>query len=137
MRPKTPLTATALTLATLLVLSSAAQVAAAVVCVGMDGHIDVEPFFQACCMSDAVGARGPASGLSPAGSECGDCTDVQLKAPPYRPQGDVLNQAAGDSGCVVCSLCSNRWRPARSADATATDQRWQVLVPLTAVVLLI
>jgi hypothetical protein len=136
MRPKHFLTAMALTLAALLVLSSATQVATAVVCIGPDGHIDIESIFQGCCSSGPAGARSNAAALSATGSDCGDCTDVQLKAAPLRPKQSQLSQPDNDEGSLVISLCSSSGLATPTADAADMDQHWQSLAPLTTVVLL-
>jgi len=136
MRPKHLSTATALTLAAMLVLSSATQVATAVVCIGLDGHIDIESIFQGCCISGTTAAQSDAAELSATGSGCGDCTDVQLKAPPLRSKETQLSQPDIDAGCLLCSLCSRSGLTTRTADAADMDQHWQTLAPLTTVVLL-
>jgi hypothetical protein len=78
MRPKRLMTATALTPAALLVLSSATQVAGAVVCTGMDGHIDIEPISEGCCIPSAATSRGDAVEPSIADSGWGHGTAVVL-----------------------------------------------------------
>ena len=135
-RPKHTMTATALTLAALLVLSSATQVAGVVVCVGLDGHIDIESIFEGCCVSGPAGARGDAAELSASDSACGDCTDVQLKAPPLRSKETLQFQPDGDAGCSLCSLCSSTGVATHTVAVTGMDQHWQSLAPLTTVVLL-
>jgi hypothetical protein len=134
-RPNDSMTATAITLAALLVLSSATQVVAVSVCVGQDGHVDIESVFDDCCISDAAGPRGDVPELATIGSGCGDCTDVQLKAPPLRSKETLHFQPDGDAGCSLCTLCSGAGIATRAADLTGMDQRRQTLAPLTTVVL--
>jgi len=136
MRPKHLVTATAVTLAALLVLSSATQVAAVVVCVGLDGHIDIESIFEGCCTSGAAEPRGDSNELSITDAECGDCTDVQLKAPPLRSKETQPFQPGSDTGCALCSLCSSAGAATRTADVAVMDQHWRALAPLSTVVLL-
>lgn len=135
-RPKHLSTATALTLAALLVLSSASEVAGVVVCVGLDGHVDIESISEGCCISDKVVSRSNAVELPATGSGCGDCTDVQLKAAPLKPKQSQLFQSDNAAGSLALSLCSSRGLATPTADAAEIDQHWQSLAPLATVVLL-
>jgi hypothetical protein len=136
MRPNHLTTATAMTLAALLVLSSATQVAAVVVCVGLDGHVDVESVFASCCMPSIARSVDDGSELSITGSTCGDCTDVQLEAPPLRSKETLQLQPDGDAGCsLLCSRCSGAGIAARTAQITGMDLRQQALALLTTVIL--
>lgn len=136
MRRKHLVAATAVTLAALLVLSNASQVATAVVCVGLNGHVAVESTFEGCCISYVAGVRGDDVELSTTGSSCGSCTDVQLKAQPLRSDETQPFQPGSDVGCAVCSLCFSAGAATRTADAIVLDQRWRALAPLSTVVLL-
>lgn len=130
------MTATACLLAAVLVLSSANQVAATVVCVGLDGHIDFEFIFEGCCISAPPGAGGENAELAPAGSTCGDCTDVQLKAPLLRSKELQLCQPNLGAGCIVCSVCSSSGLTVRATTVADMDQHWHSLALLSTVVLL-
>ena len=135
-RPKHLLTVTAFTLVALVALSSAAQMATVIVCVGPDGHIDIESVFEGCCISGGAGAHGDAAELSITASDCGDCTDFQLKVPPLKPKKDQLSQPGGDTGCALCTLCTHTEKTTRLADSIDKDQHWQTLATLSTVVLL-
>jgi hypothetical protein len=135
MRPKLLMTATALPLAALLVLSSAGQAAAVAVCVGLDGHIDVELLLESCCIADGAGPRGTAADLAITGAECGDCTDVQLKAPPLRSKKTPQLQPDGDAERRQCSWCSSTGVAIRTAQIIGMDQRRHALALLSTVVL--
>ena len=129
------MTATAFTLAAVLVLGSAAQLGIAVVCVGFDGHIDIESLLEGCCISGNSNDLQGNVGLVLAGSACGDCTDVQLKAPRLRSKESRLSAPGLSTGSIPCSRSSLSARSVRPADAADTDQRRQTLKPLTTVVL--
>jgi hypothetical protein len=135
-RPKHLLTVTALTLVALVALSSAAQMATVIVCVGPDGHIDIESIFEGCCISGGLGAQGDVAEPSITASDCGDCTDFQLEVPPLKPKKDQLSQPGGDAGCALCLLCAHAEKTTRLADRTDKDQHWQALATLSTVVLL-
>jgi hypothetical protein len=138
MRPRLLMTATACTLAALLVLSNAAQAGTAVVCVGFDGHIDIETLLEGCCISGTSGDQSGNAGLVPATSGCGNCTDVQLKAPPLKSKESHLSHPDLDSGCILCSLCCSGGSEARSeGTADRMDLHSRSLAPLSTVVLLI
>jgi len=130
------MTATACILAAMLVLSSATQIATAVVCIGLDGHIDIEYLLEGCCVSSTSSARIETVALAPASSSCGDCTDVQLKAPPLRFKESQLSQPEFDAGCIACSLCGSNAPMVRTTASADMDQHWHCLAPLSTVVLL-
>jgi hypothetical protein len=135
MRPKLLMTATALTLAALLVLSNAGQAAAIAVCVGQDGHVNVKSLVESCCISEPATAHGTAAELATSGAECGDCTDVQIKAPPLRSKDALQFLPDGDAGRPQCSLCSNMGVAIRTAQMAGMDQRRHALALLSTVVL--
>ena len=58
-----------------------------VVCVGADGHIDVESFFDGCCGPVAHDDHGAGVNLVMDGSSCGDCVDVHLRVVPLKTRG--------------------------------------------------
>jgi len=136
-RPRHPMTATICMLAAALTLGGAGQLDAVVVCVGPDGHIDVESFLDGCCTSATAGDKDGGAGPTLAGSACGDCADVQLTKPPLRTKRSHLSQPDHDAGCIPCSLCVGGGSRAPSADAAdRIDQHWRSLVPLSSIVLL-
>jgi len=122
-------------LAAVLVLSSAAQLGGAVVCLGLDGHVDVESLLEGCCISGTAGDPGEDAGLALAGATCGDCTDLQLKMSLLRSKGLHLTQQDLDADCVACSPRAVDGRSASFKNVSETDQRRQTLKPLTTVVL--
>ena len=132
------MTVTACILAAMLALSNAAQAGSAVICVGIGGHTDVESIFEGCCISIPSADPGGDADLTPAASGCGDCTDVQLKAPPLRSKEIHLSHPDLDSGCTVCSLSGNNDRSVPTAEVTdRTDEQSHSLNPLSSIVLLI
>lgn len=135
-RSKHPATATAFLLATLLVVSGAAQISAVVVCVGLDGHADVESLFDNCCLSDAGAACDDASDRSDADSACGDCTDLQVQERPLRSKEIQAVQPDSDGASPVCTPRSGSGVEIRTVDITGMDQHWRSLASLSTVVLL-
>ena len=75
-----------------------AQVGAAVVCVGADGHIDVESFFDGCCSPVLPDDHGPDVNVLVDGSSCGDCVDVQLRMVPLKTREGSLSFPALAAG---------------------------------------
>ena len=130
------MTATALILAMFLVLSNATQVAGVVVCVGLDGHVDIESIFDGCCISGPAGDRGDTTELSAADSGCNGCTDVQLKAPPLRSEEIQPVQPDRNAGCPACALLSATEIETRTTEGADSDQHWKTLTPIATVVLL-
>lgn len=135
-RPNHLMTAMALTLAVFLVLSNASQVAGVVLCVGLDGHVEIETIFDGCCVPGTAGSRGNTDDESVTDSACSDCTDVQLKAPPLRSKGPQSLQPGSDAKCVACSPCSESGIATCAADVTDMDQHSKALTGISTVVLL-
>jgi hypothetical protein len=129
-------TATALTLVAFLFLSNATQVAGVVICVGLDGHVDIESIFDGCCILGAPGDRGDSTELSANDSGCSDCTDVQVKAPPLRSKEFQPLQPDRNAGWPACPLPSGTEIATRTAEGADIDQHWKTLTPITTVVLL-
>ena len=101
-RLRPSMTATVCMLAAVLAVGGTAQFGIAVVCVGSDGHIEVESVFDDCC--------SPAASHDEAGARsCGDCEDVRLKVPHWRTKETQLSSPSivaevhtilsHDSGC--------------------------------------
>jgi hypothetical protein len=124
-------------LAAVLSLGYGAQVGATVVCVGADGHIDIESSIDDCCTP--APADGQRDGVKTAwsASSCGDCVDVQLKAPPFNPKKDRLSRIDLDCGRPLCESLSCRGCGRNSIDPSSRlDQHSRLLVSLSTVVLL-
>jgi hypothetical protein len=131
------MTATVCMLAMALALGGAAQLDSMVVCVGSNGHIDVESFLEGCCTLTASDNKSGGAGRTPAVSSCGDCADVQLKKPPLRSKRTHLSPPDLHAVCNLCSQCSGGGSMVRVSDASdRIDQRWRSLVPLSSIVLL-
>ena len=109
---------------------------AGVACIGVDDHVDVESLLDSCCIVVDSGIRGRGLTSVPANS-CGDCVDVQLRDSSFKSKRSFLSPPVDDDGCVLCALCCNGGREARSADAiNRMDQHSRSLSPLSTVILL-
>ena len=81
MKQQSTLTITAWILAGVLVFSGTAEMRAAVLCVGDDGHTDVEILASFCCAEGELPlTRELASNVIAANDHCGDCVDLSLEA---------------------------------------------------------
>jgi len=124
-------------LAAMLVLSNAAQIGAAVVCKGSDGHRDVESSVCSCCAVTALHDETLHDGSVPAGPSCSDCVDVPLRMPPLNPKASRLSppDIVGESRVLALS-CGMGCRDLLAVPAGVMDQHWQSLSHLSTVVLL-
>lgn len=121
----------------MLVLSTATQLGAAVVCVGFNGHIDLESILTGCCISGISGGQNRNAALVAGASTCGDCTDLQLDAPPLRLKESALHHPVLDADCTACSPGCGAVRAVGNADAFHDmDQHSQYLSALSTVILL-
>jgi len=136
MQPRHLMTATALTLVAFLFLSNATQVAGVVICVGLDGHVDIETVFDGCCVLSAQGALSDPADVEATDSGCSDCTDVQLKAPPLRSEGIQPFQPDRNAGCPAYALLSATEIETRTIEGDDIDQHWKTLTSISTVVLL-
>lgn len=74
-------TVTAWILTAVLVFSGTAEMRAAVLCVGDDGHTDVEILASFCCAEGELPlTRELASNVIVVNDHCGDCVDLSLEA---------------------------------------------------------
>jgi hypothetical protein len=117
------------------ILALTAQIGTGVVCVGTDGHVDVESGLEVCC-SPAASDHSAADGAALYGAEpdCGPCTDVLIRAAQHLTK-DVSH--IGLTAAPYASLTIEATRnTARTVEAVSSDQRRHSLVPLSSVVLL-
>lgn len=131
------MTVTACMLAAVLVLSNAAQIGAAVFCVGSDGHVDIESAVCACCTLTVSHDERVRSGLVPASPSCSDCVDVPLRMLSFKPKGTQFS--APLIFAEWCPLALNWGGGSRTALfvlGNQIDQHWQSLSSLSTVVLL-
>jgi hypothetical protein len=123
--------------AAVLVLSNVAQLGSAVVCVGSDGHVEVEPSVCACCAVTASHDERVPAGLAPASSSCRNCVDVPLRVPPLKPKAPQLSAAdINAESRTLASTCNGRSSFDFVVHVNHMDQHWQSLFPLSTVVLL-
>ena len=124
-------------LAVVFAVGGAAQLGAAVVCVGSDGHIGVESLLDQCCISAATLDDRGGSRLMSATSSCGDCVDVQLSVPLSKSRETRLCSSE-----IIAEVRS--FAPSRDSDCAELfalpslpiDQRPLSLAPVTTIVLL-
>jgi len=123
--------------AAVLVLSNVAQLGSAVVCVGSDGHVAVEPSVCACCAVTASHDERVPAGLAPASSSCSNCVDVPLRVSLLKPKAPQLSTADFNAeGRTLASACDGRSRFDFVVHVNHTDQHWQSLSSLSTIVLL-
>ena len=75
-------------------VGGAAQLGAAVLCVGVDGHVDVEYTLTGCCTSSATSPNQMVAATP--GSEpgsCGACVDLDITSPPLKDDKTQLSVA--------------------------------------------
>ncbi len=113
------------------------QIGGAVICVGADGHIDVESFFDGCCSPVAPGDHG--AGLTGVvnGSSCGDCVDVHLRMVPLKTRDGWLSSPNFNTGNRSITLkCGAVAGGRNAASHDGNDRRSLSLTLLSTVVLL-
>ena len=65
----------------------ATQLGAAVLCVGVDGHVDVEFTLAGCCASPPASLdQAAAVTLGPEAGSCGPCVDLDITSPPLKDE---------------------------------------------------
>ena len=108
-------TATVWALAVIITVSGTSLVGSLVLCVGSDGHADLEVALGQCCVGENT-ARGNADGASSTAlvDTCGSCADIDLDAtpltkerqrlePPHFVAMDVSGQATSCTARIVDS----------------------------------
>ena len=136
-RPKHSMTATVLTLAAMLALSNAAQLGSSVVCVGSDGHIDVETSICTCCSVPASHSESFHSELAPAIPSCSDCVDVPMSVPSNKSGTPLLSTPhIKAEGRMIALSSAGGCKTGLLFEANQMDQHWHSLSPLSTVVLL-
>jgi len=80
-------TATTWALVVIFTLGGAFQAGAAVLCVGADGHIDIEVALEGCCLT-SIQARDDSSGSAGVSldTSCGNCSDIRVDLEPLNKQ---------------------------------------------------
>ena len=136
-QPIHPVAATVLLLTAVLILGNVGQLGSAVICIGFDGHVDIESLLKGCCAPGTSSASTEGTLAAGFDSSCGGCTDLQLNYLPFTAQKYHWTQSDVDCGCVPrppsfsvcgtvrCSVC-----------ITETDQHAESLSVLSTVVLL-
>ena len=132
-RLRRPMTATVFMLVAVLVLSNAAQIGARVVCMGSDGHVDVEPSGCTCCAVIVSDDERFDDGLAPTSPSCSDCVDVPLRVPPLKSKApQLLTPDNCAEGRTIAPRCGGVFL----VHGNQVDQHWQSLSSLSTVVLL-
>jgi len=129
------MTATVLMLAAMLALSNAAQLGSSVVCVGSDGHIDVETVVCTCCSVPASHGESFHSELAPSIPSCSDCVDVPMSVPSDKSGTPLLSTPQAEGRMIALSIAGG-CRTGLLFPANQMDQHWQSLSSLSTVVLL-
>ena len=125
------------TFAALLVLSNAARLGVSVVCVGSDGHVDVEALICGCCSAPASAAGNVHPDLAAADPSCTGCVDVQMTVPYVETRTPTLSaRHINTAGRIVGPGCAGGCRTGPVVSGNPMDQHWRSLAPLSTVVLL-
>jgi hypothetical protein len=131
------MTAAICMLAAVVGLGGTAQLGAAVVCVGFDGHVDVESSPCTCCIANASHDEGVRFGQATTSPECSDCVGVPLKAPPFKSkEPQLFTPRMNAEGRTAARICDGGWRNNLLVPADPMDQYWRSLSLLSTVVLL-
>jgi len=126
-------------LAAALALGAAAQLGTVVVCVGSDGHTDVESSICtcSCCTVTSSHDERVHSGLVPASPSCSDCVDVPLRAAPLKSkESRFLPPNRHAKGLIRAQCCGGGCKNDLLVPVDYMDQHWQSLSSLSTVVLL-
>ena len=121
-----------------LALGGAVDVSAAVLCIGFDGHVDVEYLLAGCCLSNQPSPDQPAVGTLASGApDCGACVDLQVDDPTLRCEKQPI--PAPEAGAANnCSQGHVNWsQKCRPFLADRFDHQSEALSPLSTIVLLI
>ena len=129
-------TATTWALVVIFTLGGAFQAGAAVLCVGADGHVDIEVALEGCCVPSAQ-ARDDSSGGAGVslGTSCGSCSDIRVDLEPLNKQ---KHQFSPPERAAVGTLSLGRGcdEPTRARDGRS-DHLSRSAAPQSTVVLLI
>jgi len=118
-------------------LGSTAQLGAAVVCVGFDGHDEDESSPCTCCIVYASHDEGVRFTQAPTSPECSDCVGVPLRVPPFKSKElQLFTPRINAEGRTAARVCGGGWISDLSAPVDAVDQHWRSLSQLSTVVLL-
>ena len=129
-------TATAWALVVIFTLAGASHAGAAVLCVGADGHTDIEVALEGCCLTSTQ-ARDDSSGGAGVSldASCGSCSDIRLDLERLNKQKhQVSPPERAVEGTLSLGRCGDE--PTRTRDGRP-DHHSQSTSPLTTIVLLI
>ena len=128
--------ATTWALVVVFTLGGAFQAGAAVLCVGADGHTDIEVALEGCCVTSTQ-ARDDGSGSAGVSldTSCGNCSDIRLDLEPLNKQ---KRRFSPPERAAVGTLSLGRGcdEPTRAPDGRS-DHHSRFTSPLSTVVLLI
>ena len=129
-------TATTWALVVIFTLGGAFQAGAAVLCVGADGHTDIEVALEGCCLTstqahdDSSGSAGVSLDTS-----CGSCSDIRVDLEPLNKQKHRFSppeRAAVGTFSLGCG-CDE---PNRARDGRSDDHSRSTSPQLTVVLLI-
>jgi len=129
-------TATTWALVVIFTLGGAFQAGAAVLCVGADGHTDIEVALEGCCLTstqahdDSSGSAGVSLDTS-----CGNCSDIRVDLEPLNKQKHRFPPPER-AAVGILSLGRGCDEPTRAPDGRP-DHHFRSTSPLSTVVLLI
>lgn len=137
-RPHKSVIAAAWCLSLVLAVGGAVNLGAAVLCVGFDGHVDVEYLLAGCCISSPSSLDQPAPAVIVTdGPGCGACVDLEVGDPILK--SEKQRNPAPEVGVV--NDFSRRYvretEGLRPLLADRFDHQSSVLAPLSTIILLI
>ena len=131
------MTAAICMLGAIVAIGGTAQLGAAVVCVGFDGHDENEPSPCTCCIVYASHDEGVRFSQASTSPECRDCVGVLLRVPPFKSkEPQLFTPRINAEGRTAARVCGGGWRSVLSVPVDAVDQHWRSLSELSTVVLL-
>ena len=133
------ITATVCLLVAVLAVGSAGLLGATIICVGSDGHIDVEWSLCTCCTVPSSHDEKDSYGLAPTAPSCGgDCVDVELGVTLLNSTDNLFSPPDVNAESRTVVLSSDRsCNDLLAVPANHRDRRSQVLASLSTVVILI
>lgn len=92
-----------------------------VLCVGSDGHTDLEIALGACCVAESPLRSGAAGHTSALVDPCGGCADIELDTTPLIKQKHQFEppHQAEEIGTLVASCRVSEWAGAGSNELSA------------------
>jgi hypothetical protein len=125
-----PTALTAWSLVALITLTGVSTADAVVLCIGSDGHVDVESAFETCCLTDGPGNRTETTLVDP----CTGCSDIELDTVPRIQEKHRLDSPHAHTSIRVETALNSETRTTESHPAGGDE--YPHLAAMSTVVLL-